>query len=510
MDMLIVALIAVVLGGAIGVGFGFLLLPMLNKQKLEQEKAKAQQELSESLQKQKELVLEAKTEALKIKENADSHAEKMRAEILSEQKRLSQREEALDKRYETVESKIQQLDLQGQAIVKQREQVEGRVKEINQKLEQVAEMTAEQAKEELLSRVESDIKEDALRLIREVETATKEEADRKAREIITIAIQRMATEHTSEVTTTSVPLPTDEMKGRIIGREGRNIRALEKALGVDFIIDDTPETIVISSFDPIRREVARVTLSKLIQDGRIHPARIEEMVEKSTKEVEKVIMEEGQKAAVEAKVPGLRADVTRLLGSLKFRYSFGQSVLSNCIEASHLAALMASEVGADVALCRKAALLHDIGKAIDHKVEGGHATIGADLLQKLGFSDRVVYAVRAHHEDVPPKSPEDFIVMSADAISGARPGARHGTIENYIERLTKLEEIANNVQGVQKSFAIQAGREIRIMVNPEEVDDLKSKMIAIEVAKKIEEGLEYPGQIKVNVIRETRAVEFAK
>jgi len=506
MDLILISLLV----GAAAFGAGFVVRPIIARRKMEEEKNAIEAQIHDAQAQQKSLLLEAKEESLKIKEKAEDNAEKMRQEVLQEQHRLHQKESALDKRYEVIDQKLQQIEQNRLKLEDQKKGLVSKEEELVQKMERVAEMTSEQAKEHLLSLIEKDIKEDALRLIREVEAATKEEADRRAREIITIAIQRCATEHTSEVTSTSVQLPSDEMKGRIIGREGRNIRALEAATGVDFIIDDTPETIVISSFDPIRREVAKASLQKLMADGRIHPSRVEEMVAKSQKEVEKMVMEAGLKAAADAKVPGLRPEIIRLMGSLKYRFSFGQSVLDNCLEASHLAALMAAEIGADVMLCRKAAFLHDIGKAIDHKVEGGHAMIGADLLEKYGFGERVVYAVRAHHEDVPLKSPEDFIVQAADAISGARPGARHGTIENYIERLQKLEEIANTLPGVQKSYAIQAGREIRIMVNPDQMDDLQAKKLAILAARKIEEGLEYPGQIKVHVIRETRAVEFAK
>ncbi|HNT29623.1 MAG TPA: ribonuclease Y [bacterium] len=506
MEIVITALLV----GGLAFAAGFFVQPILSKGKIEKEREEAQQMLSTAKAQQKELVLEAKDEAMKIKEKAEADAARMRAEIVVEQKRLHQKEESIDKRYDVVEKKNAELDEKRKTAENFLKELEDRKQQIVQKLESVAHMTSEEAKDELLLRVEKDIKEDALRLIKEVETATKEEADRKAREIIATAIQRCATEHTNEVTVSSVSLPSDEMKGRIIGREGRNIRALEKATGVDFIVDDTPETIVISSFDPVRREVARVSLSQLVADGRIHPARIEEVVEKAQKEVDKVVMEAGQNAANAAKVPGLKSDVLKLLGTLKFRFSYGQNVLEHSIEASNIGALMAAEIGADTALVRKAALLHDIGKAIDHKVEGGHATIGADLLKKLGFGERVEYAVRAHHEDVPLKSPEDFIVLSADAISGARPGARYDTVENYIERLEKLEEITNHIPGVHKSFAVQAGREIRVMVNPEEVDDLQAKTIAINAARQIEQGLEYPGQIKVNVIRETRVVEYAK
>jgi len=503
-------MIIVLLAAGVAFAVGFALQPFLKKRRVEEAQQTVEGMLAEGQARQKELLLEAKDEALRVKEKAESNAERLRLELSEEQKRLHQKEAALDKRYESIEQKLQQIEQDKQGLEKLREGLLLEEEKLTKRLEQVAELTSEQAKEELLSRIEKDIKEDALRLIREVEAATKEEADRKAREIIAIAIQRCATEHTSEVTTTSVSIPSDEMKGRIIGREGRNIRALEQATGVDFIIDDTPETIVISSFDPIRRQIAKFALQKLVSDGRIHPARVEETVEKATLEVEKMIMEAGQKGAAEAKVPGLKPEVLRLMGSLKFRFSFGQSVLDNCIEAAHLASMLAAEMGADIELCRKAAFLHDIGKAIDHKVEGGHAMIGADLLKKLGFGDRVVYAVRAHHEDVPLKSPEDFIVQAADAISGARPGARHGTIENYVERLTKLEDIANSLKGVKKSFAIQAGRELRIMVNPEELDDLQAKQLGILAARKIEEGLEYPGQIKVHVIREVRTTEYAK
>ncbi|HDS11741.1 MAG TPA: ribonuclease Y [Candidatus Wirthbacteria bacterium] len=503
-------IVLILLTGLIALGAGFFLHPILNKKKVETETQKAQQIMMEAKAKQKELIIEGKDEALKLKQKAEQDIAELRKELTKEQNRLHQKEESLDKRYESLEKKLQEIDDKRKFAEEYTAKLKEKYTAFVERLEQVGEMTRDEAREELLSRVEKDIKEDAIRLIREVEDATKEEADNKAREILSIAIQRVATDHTADITVRAVEIPNDEMKGRIIGREGRNIRALEKATGVDFIVDDTPETILISSFDPLRREIARVSLLKLVSDGRIHPGRIEEIVEKAEKEVEKVINEAGRKAAADAKVPGLKSDVIRYLGMLKFRTSYGQNVLQHSIESALLAANIAAEMGADVSLVRKAALLHDLGKAIDHKIEGGHAEIGADLLKKLGFSDRIVYAVRAHHEDVSLKTPEDFIVLVSDAISGSRLGARHDTAENYIERLQKLEEIANSFSGVDKSYAIQAGREIRIMVNPEQIDDLQAHKLAREAARKIEEGLDYPGQIKVNVIRETRSTDYAK
>ncbi|MDI7276800.1 MAG: ribonuclease Y, partial [Anaerolineae bacterium] len=377
-------------------------------------------------------------------------------------------------------------------------------------LERVAGMDREEARVLLLKEVEQSARQDVARVIRQVESEAQEEAERKAREIITLAIQRFASDQVSEVTVSSVPLPNDEMKGRIIGRGGRNIRAIENATGVDLVVDDTPEAIILSSFDPVRREIARVSLTKLIVDGRIHPARIEKVVKKAQQEVETTIREEGERAAYETGVHGLHPELVRLLGRLQFRTSYGQNVLMHSIETAHLAAMMAAELGADVEVAKEAGLLHDIGKAIDHEVDGPHALIGADAAKRLGKTPRIVNAVAAHHGEEEPQSIEAILVQAADAISGARPGARRESLESYIKRIKALENIADSFEGVDKSYAIQAGREIRIIVKPEEIDDLSAIQLSRDIAKRIEESLEYPGQIRVTVIRELRAVEYAK
>ena len=409
---------------------------------------------------------------------------------------MEAREQALNKRSAQVDKKAEEID-----TLHARELEE---------LERISGLTAEEAKAMLLDNVEQEARHDAALLLRDIEQKTKEEADKKARNIVTMAIQRCAADSVAEATVSVVPLPNDEMKGRIIGREGRNIRALETATGVDLIIDDTPEAVILSSFDPVRREVARIALEKLIMDGRIHPARIEEMVEKARKEVDNQIREAGEAAVLEVGVHGLHHELVRYLGRMKFRTSYGQNVLNHSIEVAHLAGIMAAEVGANVAIAKRAGLLHDLGKSIDHEVEGTHAQIGADLAKKYRENNQIIHAIQAHHNDVEPQTLEAILVQAADAISAARPGARRETLENYIKRLEKLEEIANSFDGVDTSYAIQAGREVRIIVKPEKVSDSDTVMLAREIAKRIENEMEYPGQIKVNVIRETRTVDVAK
>jgi len=460
--------------------------------------------------KKREALLEAKEEALRVKNDLEREIRERRNDIQRQEKRLLQKEESLDRKSENLEKKEEQIAKKEAEV----EKLKAELLELQQiqrkELERISGLSSEEAKNILLENVEREISQEIGMRIRDLEAKAKEESERKAREIISAAIQRCAADHVAETTVSVVALPNDEMKGRIIGREGRNIRALETLTGIDLIIDDTPEAVILSGFDPVRREVARIALERLITDGRIHPARIEEMVEKAQKEVENIIKEEGERATFETGVNGLHPELIRLLGRLKYRTSYGQNVLKHSIEVAHLAGLMAAELGADVAIAKRAGLLHDIGKAIDHEVEGPHATIGADMARKYKESPAVVHAIAAHHGDVEANTIEAVLVQAADAISAARPGARRETLETYIRRLEKLESIAESVEGVDKTYAIQAGREIRIMVKPDKVDDLNAIRIAREVARQIENELEYPGQIKVTVIRETRAVDYAK
>ena len=458
----------------------------------------------------KEILLEAKEESIKTKNDLEREVRERRNELQRNERRLIQKEETLDRKADSYEKKEEILNKKIEELDKQKEETEELLSRQIQELERISGFTSEQAKEYLISIIENDVKHEAAIMVKKVESQAKLDADKKAREIVANAIQKCAVDHVAESTVSVVQLPNDEMKGRIIGREGRNIRALETLTGIDLIIDDTPEAVILSGFDPIRREIARIALEKLIVDGRVHPSRIEEMVEKAKKEVEVIIRDEGEAATFETGVNGLHPEIIRLLGKLKYRTSYGQNVLKHSIEVSHLTGLMAAELGVDVNIAKRAGLLHDIGKSVDHEMEGSHVSIGVALLKKYKESAVVINAVEAHHGDVDPQSIIAVLVQAADAISAARPGARRETLESYIKRLQKLEEIADNFKGVEKSFAIQAGRELRIMVIPEEISDDDLTMLAHDIAKKIEEELEYPGQIKVNLVRETRAIEYAK
>ena len=475
---------------------------------------KAREIIDEALKtaetKKREGLLEIKEESIKTKNELDKEIRERRAEVQRFERRVQQKEESIDKKADSIEKKEASLNAREEELAKQKEAVAKLNEERVQELERISGLTSEQAKEHLLKIVEDEVKHETAVMIKEMESRAKEEADKKAKEYVVTAIQKCAADHVSETTISVVQLPNDEMKGRIIGREGRNIRTLETMTGVDLIIDDTPEAVILSAFDPVRREVARIALEKLIIDGRIHPARIEEMVEKAQKEVEIMIREEGEAAALETGVHGIHPELIKLLGRMKFRTSYGQNALRHSVEVSLLCGLLASEIGLDVRLAKRAGLLHDIGKSIDHETEGSHVQIGADLCRKYKESELIVNAVEAHHGDIEPQSLIACIVQAADAISAARPGARRETIETYTNRLKQLEDITNEFKGVDKSFAIQAGREIRIMVVPELISDADMVLLARDISKKIEEELAYPGQIKVNVIRESRVTDYAK
>ena len=460
--------------------------------------------------KKKEALLEAKEENLKAKNELEKETRERRAEIQRYERRVLSKEENLDKKAEAMERKESSLVSREDSLKKRTAEVEELFAKEQEELEKISGLTSDQAKEYLLKSVEADVKHDTAKLIKELEARAKEEADKKAREYVVTAIQRCAADHVAETTVSVVQLPSDEMKGRIIGREGRNIRTLETMTGVELIIDDTPEAVVLSGFDPVRREVARIALERLIVDGRIHPARIEEMVEKAQKEVEAQIREDGENAAMDVGVHGIHPELLKLLGRMKFRSSYGQNALRHSIEVAQLSGMLAGEVGVDVRMAKRAGLLHDIGKSIDHEVEGSHIQIGVDLCKKYKESQIVINTVASHHGDCEPESLIACIVQAADAISAARPGARRETLETYTNRLKQLEDITNQFKGVDKSFAIQAGREIRVMVVPEHVNDADMVLLARDIAKQIEAELEYPGQIKVNVIRESRAVDYAK
>ena len=466
--------------------------------------------IRKSESKTKEMLLEAKEEIHKSRTEYEKEVKERRAELSKQERRLEQKEATLDKKTEAFEKKEEELAKKLQKVAETQAEADAAKAAQLKALEVISGLTQEQAKQHLLDSVEEEVRHETAMKIKEIEQQMKDEADDKAREIIAIAIQRCAADHAAETTVSVVPLPNDEMKGRIIGREGRNIRTLETITGVDLIIDDTPEAITVSSFDPVRREVARLALEKLITDGRIHPTRIEDMVEKARREVDRVIREEGERACYETGVHNLNPELVKILGRQKYRTSYGQNVLNHSIEVSHIAGLMAAELGVDVAMAKRAGLLHDLGKSIDHEVEGSHIQLGADLARKYKENPVIVNAIEAHHGDVEPKTVIAVLVQAADAVSAARPGARRENVENYIRRLQKLEELTGSYPGVDKAYAIQAGREVRIMVKPEVVTEDNMILLARDIAKQIEAELEYPGQIKVNVIRETKAVEYAK
>ncbi len=506
--------IALILGPLVGVAIGVIggqfYQQRIRRNRVESAEESAARILNEADRRQKEVLLEAKEESIKFRQQAESELRERRKEVQRSEQRVNQKEENLDRKLDSVEQRQRNLQTKERDLEEARAKLLEVEEQRKQELEKLSNLTAGEAREMLLAQVENEIRDEANRRLREIEQETKEIADERARKIIATTMQRLASEVVSESTVSVVPIPSEDMKGRIIGREGRNIRSLEHVTGVDVIIDDTPDAVTLSGFDPVRREIARITLTKLLTDGRIHPARIEEMAEKAKKEVDASIKDAGEQAIVEASCPGLHPEIVRSLGRLKYRYSYGQNQLMHAVETANLAAMIAHELGANVDIARRGGLLHDIGKSIDHEVEGTHAHLGSELAKRHGVHPAVVHCIEAHHEEVEPDSAEAIITIVADAISGSRPGARRESLEHYLKRLEALEAVANAFPGVEKSFAIQAGREVRIIVKPEEVDDLGAARMAKEISKRIQESLDYPGQVKVTVIRERRSVEYAK
>jgi ribonucrease Y len=508
-DAILIPVVAVVAAAA-GVVLGYAARRMIAASRVKHADSYAERIVAEARAKQKEIVLEGKDEALKAQRGAEEEAREKRADLQRQERLLLDRSESLDRKLEGLERREASVEQRLSELEAERSQVGELHQQQLAALERVSGLSVSEARQSLIEQIAEEAEAEAAQRVREIERWAKEEGDERARRVLTTVMQRIAADQTSEATVTVVPLPSEEMKGRIIGREGRNIRALEQATGVDLIIDDTPEAVVLSGFDPVRREVARMALTKLIADGRIHPGRIEETVAKCRAEVEVVMRQAGEQAAYDAGVPGLHPELIKLLGRLKYRTSYGQNVLNHCVETSRLASMLAAEIGANVNESRKGGLLHDIGKAVDHEVEGPHAQIGADIAQRYGVNAVVCNAIAAHHQEVEQASIEATVVQIADAISASRPGARGESLDNYIKRLDDLQQIADSFPGVERSFAIQAGREIRIIVRPGEIDDTASGRLARDVVKKIEEQLQYPGQIKVTVIRETRAVDYAR
>jgi len=505
--LIVLGLVGAVFMGAVG---GYYAQTRLSQSRVATAERSAARILSEADRRQKELLLEAKEEAIRVRQQAESELRDRRKEIQRSEQRLNQKEENLDRKLESLEQRQRNLQNRERDLEEARSSLATLEDERREELERLSNLTVGEAREMLLAQIEREIRDEANRRLREIEQEVKEEADQRARKIIAVTMQRLTSEVVSEGTVSVVPLPSEDMKGRIIGREGRNIRSLEHLTGVDVIIDDTPDAVTLSAFDPVRREVAKIALTKLLTDGRIHPARIEEMVEKARKEVEASIKEAGESAATEAGAPGLHPEIIRTLGRLKYRYSYGQNQLRHAVETANLAAMIAHELGGNVDIARRGGLLHDLGKAIDHEVEGTHAILGAELARRYSVHAGVIHCIEAHHEEVEPTSVEALITIVADAISGSRPGARRESLDQYVKRLEALEAVANGFPGVDKSFAIQAGREIRIIVKPEEVDDLGASRMAKEISRRIQESLDYPGQVKVTVIRERRSVEYAK
>ena len=508
--IILAAIVALIVGVALGYAISRLLMKDRTSRAAEEAErlVKDAEKQAETLK--KEALLEGKDQNFRLKQEAEAENKERRKEIQALETRLSEREASIDRRAESLDKREHALSSQAGQMAKAEKDLEMLIAEEREGLERLAGMTADEAKDELINRIREDVSRDAAAIIRESETRAREEADKRARNIVGIAIQRVAADHTAESTVSVVHIPSDDMKGRIIGREGRNIRAFEQMTGINLIIDDTPEAVILSSFDPVRREIGRITLETLIADGRIHPARIEEMFTKAEQLVNQQIHEAGEQAAFDSGIHGLHPELIRTLGRLKFRTSYGQNVLKHSLEVSYLAGVMASELGVDVTLAKRAGLLHDLGKAIDHEVEGPHAVIGADLARRMNEPKAIIHAIEAHHGDIEPNTVEAVLVQAADAISAGRPGARRETLESYIKRLEKLEAVANSHKGVEKTYAMQAGREVRVMVKPDQISDAEAVVLARDIAKEIEEELEYPGQIKVMVIRESRSVDYAK